>query len=102
MFRDAGLPDVIVSDRDPRFTSEFWTSLRAALGHHNTTAKVERLNGVVGDVLRSFVNERHDNWPELTPLVEFAINDLASALGTGYTPFYAPRPALPPASLPSV
>ena len=114
VFRDVGLPDVIVSDRDPRFTSEFWTSLHAALGsslifgspyHHNTTAKVERLNGVVGDVLRSFVNERHDNWPELTPLVEFAINDSASALGTGYTPFYAdrgqhPRRPLTPSSDP--
>ena len=100
VFRDVGLPDVIVSDRDTRFTSGFWTSLHAALGsllvfgsphHHNTTAKVERLNGVVEDVLRSFVNERQDNWPQLVPLVEFAINDSASCLGTGYTPFYADR-----------
>ena len=100
VFRDVGLPDVIVSDRDTRFTSGFWTSLHAALGsslifgsphHHNTTSKVERVNGVLEDVLRSFVGERGDDWPALVPLVEFAINDSASPLGTGYTPFYADR-----------
>ena len=100
VFRDVGLPDVIVSDRDTRFTSGFWTSLHTALGsslvfgsphHHNTTSKVERVNGVIEDVLRSFVGERGDDWPSLIPLVEFAINDSASSLGTGYTPFYADR-----------
>ncbi len=63
VFRDVGLPDVLVSDRDTRFTSAFWTGLHNALGsslifgsphHHNTTSKVERVNGVIADVLRSF------------------------------------------------
>jgi len=113
VFRDVGLPDTIVSDRDCRFTAEFWTSLHRALGstlifgspeHHNTTSKVERVNGVIADVLRAFVNDRQDNWPELTPLVEFAINDAASPLGTGFTPFFADRgqhprrPLAPPTS----
>jgi hypothetical protein len=52
VFRDVGLPDVPVSDRDTRFTSAFWTALHAALGaslarlehHHNTTSRVERVN----------------------------------------------------------
>jgi hypothetical protein len=104
VFRDVGLPEVLVSDRDTRFTSAFWTGLHAALRlgsslvfgsphHHNTTGnlKVERINGVVADVLRSFANERGDDWPALVPLVEFAINDSASPLGFGYTPFYADR-----------
>ena len=100
VFRDVGLPDVLVSDRDTRFTSAFWTGLHAALGsslvfgsphHHNTTGKVERINGVIADVLRSFANERGDDWPALVPLVEFAINDSVSPLGSGYTPFYADR-----------
>ena len=42
-------------------------------------------------MLRSFASERGDDWPELVPLVEFAINDSASTLGSGYTPFYADR-----------
>jgi hypothetical protein len=45
VFRDVGLPEVLVSDRDMRFTSAFWTGLHAALGaslifgspHHNMT-----------------------------------------------------------------
>jgi hypothetical protein len=32
VFRDVGLPDVLVSDRDTRFTSALWTGLHAALG----------------------------------------------------------------------
>ncbi len=61
VFRDVGLPDVLVSDRDTRFTSAFWTGLHAALGsslvfgsphHYHTTGKVERINGVIADVLR--------------------------------------------------
>jgi hypothetical protein len=100
VFRDVGLPDVLVSDRDTRFTSAFWTALHAALGsslifgsphHHNTTSKVERVNGVIADVLRAFAGDRGDDWPEFVPLAEFAINDSVSTLGSGYTPFYADR-----------
>ena len=32
VFRHHGLPDVILSDRDPRFTSKFWTTLFELLG----------------------------------------------------------------------
>ena len=32
VFRDVGLPDVLVSDRDTRFTSAFWTSDESARG----------------------------------------------------------------------
>jgi len=92
VFRDVGIPDVLVSDRDTRFTSEFWPALYAALGttlvfgsphHHNTNAKTERVNGAIADVLRSFVSERQDDWPALLPLVEFAINDCASPCARG-------------------
>ena len=82
VFRDVGLPDVLVSDRDPRFTSDFWTSLHAALGtslifgspyHHNTNSRTERVNAVIADVLRSFVEGRQDDWPAMIPLVESAV-----------------------------
>jgi hypothetical protein len=120
VFRDVGLPDVLVPDRDTRSTGAFWTGLHAALGsraslvfrvgvphHHNrnTTGKVERINGVLAHVLCSFANGRGDDWPALVPrrLVEFAIHDSASPLGSGYIPFYADRgqhprrPLTPPA-----
>ena len=57
--------------------------------HRNTTSKVERVNGVIADVLRSFAGERADDWPALVPLEEFAINDSASPFGPGNMPFYA-------------
>ena len=73
--------------------------------HQNTTSKVERVNGVIVDNLRSFAGERADDWPDIVPLVEFAINDSASHLGSGCTPFYTdrgqhPRRPLAPAAAP--
>jgi hypothetical protein len=32
VFRDVGLPDMLVSDRNMRFTSAFWTDMHTALG----------------------------------------------------------------------
>jgi hypothetical protein len=52
--------------------------------------------------LFAFAGERGDDWPELMPLAEFTINNLAPPLGSGYTLFYAnsrqhqPRPLTPP------
>ena len=100
VFRDVGLPDALVSDRDTRFTGAFGAGLHEALSvspifgsphHHHTTSKVELVNGVIADALRSFADDRGDDWPDFTPLAEFAINDSASALVSGYTPFYAYR-----------
>ncbi|KAE8988364.1 hypothetical protein PR002_g21789 [Phytophthora rubi] len=58
-----GLPESIVSDRDPRFTSPFWSSLFQLLGtklsmstaaHLETDGQTERVNRVLEDVLRSY------------------------------------------------
>ena len=53
VFRDVGLPNVLVSDSDTLFTSAFWTSLHGALGASlifgsppHTTSTVKRVNGV--------------------------------------------------------
>ena len=100
VFKDVGLQDCIVSDRDTRFVAELWTALHETLGtrlvfgtphHHHTTAKVELVNGVLREALSAFVNERADNWDELIPLVEFALNNSALVLGCGYTPFFMDR-----------
>ena len=91
VFKDVGLPDCIVSNSDTRFVAELWTALHETLGtclvfgtphhHHHTTAKVEQVNGVLREALSAFVNDRADNWDELIPLVEFALNYSASVLG---------------------
>ena len=51
-------------------------------------AKVERANGVIGDTLRAFANGRKDDWDRHLPLAVFAINNAASSLGDGLTPFF--------------
>ncbi len=71
VFRDVGLPDTLVSDRDTRFTSEFWAILHAALGtslifgspyHRNTNSRTKRVNAAIADVLRCFVDGRQSDW----------------------------------------
>ena len=41
--------------------------------HTQTDGQTERMNRVVEDTLRAFVNHRQTNWDELLPLCQFAI-----------------------------
>ncbi|GMG17590.1 unnamed protein product [Phytophthora fragariaefolia] len=109
VFRQHGLPEAVVSDRDPRFTGKFWTSIFAELGtrldmstadHPQTDGQTERVNRAVEDVLRSICAEPPKRWGAMLPLVEFALNNAVHA-STCYTPFYVndllrPRAPLSP------
>lgn len=95
VFKHHGLPESLVSDRDPRFTSDFWRTLFKLLGtsldmstafHPQSDGQTERINRQVEQVLRHYVNERHTNWNEYLSVVEFVINNSVSET-TGYTPF---------------
>ena len=79
-----GVPESIVSDRDPRFTSRFWQSLQAALVtqlrisstyHPQTDRQFERTSQSLKDLLRSCVLDHMGNWNEVLPLVEFTYNN---------------------------
>ncbi|GMF55635.1 unnamed protein product [Phytophthora fragariaefolia] len=96
VFRQHGLPEAVVSDRDPRFTGKFWTSVVAVLvtrldmataDHPQTDGQTERFNRVGEDVLRGICAETPKRWSAMLPLVEFALNKAVHA-STGYTPFY--------------
>ena len=101
LFRDRvfavhGMPEAIISDRDTRFTSAFWTELMALLGvkhklstafHPQTDGQTERVNRVLEEYLRHFVNPSHDDWDGLLPLAEFAYNNSLHE-AVGQTPFY--------------
>ena len=107
IFRVHGLPKVIVSDRDPKFTSKFWTHLFGMVGtklamstafHPQTDGQTERAHRTLEDMLRSFVNDRQNNWVSLLPALEFAYNNSVQA-STGYQPFfllYGRKPYVPP------
>ena len=90
-----GLPLKIISDRDPRFTGEFWKTLFNLLGteislstayHPQSDGQSERTNRTLEEVLRGQVNATQDDWDRHLPWAEFAINDSVSP-ATGFSPF---------------
>ena len=91
-----GLSKTTICDRDPRFTSAFFQEVFATLGtsikmsaanYPQTDGQTERMNRIVEDTLRSFINHRQDNWDQLLPLCVFAINNSSQA-STEHTPFF--------------
>jgi hypothetical protein len=96
VFRHKGLSRVIISDRDPRFTSNFWRTLFRLLGtkltfstafHPETGGQTECVNRVVEEALRPYVNARHTDWDLYLTPVEFAYNNSKQA-STGHSPSY--------------
>lgn len=84
VFRLHGLPDDIVSDRGSLFTSKFWKKLSEMTGikskmstafHPETDGQTERVNSVMEQYLRGYVNYEQDNWSDLLPIAEFAYNN---------------------------
>lgn len=83
VYRYHGLPSSIISDRDTRFTSTFWSELCRLTGinqkmttayHPQSDGQAEKSNQTVEIALRHFVDFHQSNWTEFVPLVEFAIN----------------------------
>ena len=79
-----GVPVSIVSDRDPRFTAQFWKSFQKAMGtqlsmstafHPQMDGHSERTIQILEDMLRACVLELKGSWEEHLPLVEFAYNN---------------------------
>ncbi|OWZ18625.1 LOW QUALITY PROTEIN: Retroelement [Phytophthora megakarya] len=80
-----GLPESVVSDRDPRFTAAFWQTLFQVLGtrwdmstsdHPQTDGQTERVNRVLEATLRSVCAEAPRSWSDRLPMVEFALNNV--------------------------
>ncbi|MBW0465022.1 hypothetical protein O181_004737 [Austropuccinia psidii MF-1] len=98
-----GVPKIIFSDKDPKFTSEFWTNLFDMLGtklafstayHPQTNGLSERIIHTMEDILRGFCaygmeykdhgGYTHD-WVTLLPAAELASNTSQNST-TGKTP----------------
>ena len=97
IFRLHGRPDTIVSDRGPLFVSRFWQELcnllginmRHSSGHHPQTAgQSERFNQSIEHLLRCSLLSHPQDWLDLLPLAEFAINSAVSS-STRMSPFMA-------------
>ena len=96
IFRHHGMPQDVVSDRDPRFTGVFWRELWRLLGtrlamsvsnHPQTDGQTERANRTLQDILRAMVNDNQSDWDQHLIKAEFAYNNSVQA-STGHTPFY--------------
>jgi hypothetical protein len=79
-----GVPKAIVSDRDPKFTSNFWKGLFKGFGtnlnfsttyHPQIDGKIERVNQVIEDMLRMYVMDKPSKWEDYLHLVEFSYNN---------------------------
>ena len=79
-----GMLVFIISDRDPRLTSRFWTKLQGALGtqlrfstafHPQTDGQSERTIQTLEDMLRTYVIEFIGSWDDHLSLIKFAYNN---------------------------
>ncbi|GBG74914.1 hypothetical protein CBR_g19428 [Chara braunii] len=93
--RDHGLPQSIISDRDPRFTSTFWQRLHEVYGsqlrfsssyHPQTDGQTEVTNKTLGNILRKFVRDDRQ-WDLHLAHAEIAYTHAVSP-ATGMSPFY--------------
>ena len=103
IFRYHGLPKVIISDRDVKFTSKFWEALFKQLGtklamstafHLQTDGQTEQMNRTMKEMLRAYTNYKQNDWDELLPAVEFAYNN-SKNISTGFIPFEVDNGQLP-------
>ncbi|GJW10992.1 putative reverse transcriptase domain-containing protein [Tanacetum coccineum] len=79
-----GIPVLIICDRDPRFTSNFWRSFQKAMGtrldmstayHPETDGQSERTIQTLKDMLRACVIDFGNGWEGHLPLIEFSYNN---------------------------
>ena len=91
-----GLPDIIVSDRDSLFTSQFWERLHMLIGtelqmssswHPQTDGTTGRSNRALEQMLRQAIGPSQRDWVSKLSGIKFVIN-LAQSDTTGYSPFF--------------
>jgi hypothetical protein len=78
------VPKEIVSDRHPKFTSNFWKGLFKGFGtnlnisilyHLESEGKTDRTNRIIKDILRMYVMDQPSKCEDYIHLVEFAYNN---------------------------
>eukprot|EP00877_Chromochloris_zofingiensis_P000946 jgi/Chrzof1/10852/Cz05g14160.t1 len=96
IWRQYGLPKIVISDRDPKFVCAFWRALFKSLGsklafnsayHPKTDGQTERVNKSLEQVLRCHCSAFPEKWDDYLHFAEFTLNS-AKHVSTGYSPFY--------------
>ena len=114
LFRDHvwcqhGLPSTVVSDHGLVFASNFLGELYKLLGikrkmstafHPQTDRQTERLNHEINQYLRTYVNDRQNNWAKWIKIAQFIWNNTVSEVTTdspfGITQSYSPHMGIEP------
>jgi len=105
--RAHGVPERVISDRDPRFTATFYAELARLLGvnqlamstarHAKTDGQSEREIRTLITALRAYCNEHQDDWDDYLDMLELGFNSSIQA-STQSSPFellYGTKPRLP-------
>src|SRR6185369_11635965 len=92
-----GIPHDITSDRASIFTSKYMKAICEGLHitqnistayHPQTDGQTERLNSILEQYLRCYVNYNQDNWDEYLTMAEFSYNN-STQVSINDSPFYA-------------
>jgi hypothetical protein len=96
IWKNFGLPEVVISDRGTQFVEHFMWDLLKLLGlksntsmayHPQTGGQTEHVNQNIEQYLRVFTNFLQDNWADQLTLAEFNHNEQVSKT-TGFSPFF--------------
>ena len=95
MISQFGIPEIIISDRGPQFTSNLWQRICEYLGcksalasshHPQTDGQSERSIQTFLRLIRAFASEQESKWEELLPMLQYSVND-AYCESISSTPF---------------
>ena len=95
VFSKQGIPVKMISDRDPKFKSNFWKSLAQLLNiklnvstsdHPQTDGQCEVMIKILSNMIRKAIQEEKENWQTVLSTMEFEYNSSKNA-STGLTPF---------------
>uniref|UniRef100_A0AAR2IV05 Reverse transcriptase n=1 Tax=Pygocentrus nattereri TaxID=42514 RepID=A0AAR2IV05_PYGNA len=95
VFRSFGIPEDVLSDRGPQFTSRVWKAFFEHLGvtisltsgyHPTCNGQCERVNQELGKFLRVYCRQYPSEWSQYLIWAEIAQNSLVNST-TGLTPF---------------
>ena len=91
-----GLPESIITDRDPRWTSDFWrgvakylkTKMSLSSSHHpQHDGQTEIVNKQLVTMLRAYINDDLLDWALWLHILEFSYNNAIHS-SIGMTPFF--------------
>jgi transposase InsO family protein len=86
--RAHGVPESVVSDRDPRFTATFYAELTKLMGidlhmstarHPQSDGQSEREIRTLITALRAFCNDHQDDWDDYLDMLELGFNSTVQA-----------------------